>query len=226
MSRRLLRLVFLLGVSSFWGCSSTPEPVPRAVEPDVNPGLFSPALMKAEAPAEFSVLVETTKGAFTVRCNREWAPYGVDRFYNLVKAGYFEDVAFYRAIESYIVQFGTHGNPEVTQIWAEAKIRDDEPQLSNDRGTMSFAQEAPNSRTTQLFINLGDNAADLDSFGLAPICRVVEGMETLDSIYTGYGELQPKGDGPKPNLLQRLGNKYLRREFPEMDYIKDCKLIN
>jgi len=226
MSHRFLGWVFLFSLSAFWGCSSTTEPVPQVAEPEVNPGLLSPALMQEEAPAEFSVRFETTKGDFTVDCRREWAPYGVDRFYNLVRAGYFQDVAFYRAIENYIVQFGTHGNPEVTQVWSDARIRDDQPQLANDRGTLSFAQEAPNSRTTQLFINLADNSADLDQFGLAPICRVTDGIDVVDSIYTGYGELQPKGDGPKPNLLQRLGNKYLRREFPEMDYIKDCTIFD
>ena len=203
------------------GCSSS-EPVETAVEPEGHPGLYAPSLMKQSAPAAFSVRFETTKGELVVHCERDWAPNGVDRFYNLVEAGYFDDAAFYRAIPDYIVQFGTHGEPEVTQLWSEARIGDDPQQLSNERGAMSFAQEAPHSRTTQLFINLADNSADLDPFGLAPICRVVEGMETVDAIYTGYGELDPKGAGPKPNLLQRLGNKYLRREFPEMDYIKEA----
>jgi len=208
-------------------CSTAPEnTAPADEEFGPHPGLRSPALVQGQAPAVFSVRFETTKGDFTMECRREWAPRGVDRFFNLVQVGYFEEVAFYRVLEGYIVQFGTHGNPEVTQIWSAASIADDPVKIPNEQGTLTFAQEAPNSRTTQLFINLADNSSELDPYGLAPICRVIEGMDTVDSIYSGYGEMHPKGEGPRPNLLQKLGNKYLRRQFPEMDYIRQAVIVS
>jgi peptidyl-prolyl cis-trans isomerase A (cyclophilin A) len=181
--------------------------------------------VKEQAPPIFFVDFKTTKGDFQVECTREWAPLGVDRFYNLVKIGYFDDTAFYRALEDYIVQFGTHGDPKVTQIWSTSVIGDDPVLAPNNRGYLTFAQEAPNTRTTQLFINLTDNSQELDPYGLAPICLVNAGMDVVDSVFIGYGEMHPKGDGPRPNLLQKLGNKYLRREFPDMDYIITATVV-
>ena len=149
---------------------------------------------------------------------RAWAPRGADRFYNLVRGGYFTEVSFYRVLKGYIAQFGTHGNPEVNRLWGDTAIADDPVQQSNTREMIAFAQQAPNSRTTQMYINLQDNV-DLDESGLAPFGQVVEGMSIVDSLFSGYGELHPKGEGPRPNLLQNLGNKYLKRQFPDLDYI-------
>jgi len=205
-------------------CSDEDSPG-KPVREERHPGLTSPALVKETAPSVFAVQFESTKGTFLVECDREWAPNGVDRFYNLVKIGYLNDIAFYRALESYIVQFGTHSDPEVTQAWSVAYIGDDPVVMPNQRGYLTFAQDAPNTRTTQLFFNLTDNSEELDPYGLAPICTVTEGTEILDLIYTGYGEMHPEGEGPRPNLLQKLGNKYLKREFPEMDYILRTFLV-
>lgn len=180
--------------------------------------LLLPAVARQEAPAVFKVRFETTKGVFVVQSTRDWAPNGSDRLYNLVRVGYFNDVAFYRAVDKFIIQFGVYGDPEINALWSEAVIRDDPSGQPNRRGTIAFAQEGPNSRTTQLFVNLSDND-ELNDTGFVPVGEVIEGMDVVDSLYTGYGELHPKGQGPRPFLLGRLGNTYLKRQFPELDYI-------
>ncbi|UCF39209.1 MAG: peptidylprolyl isomerase [Acidobacteriota bacterium] len=195
----------------------------RANEP--APGLLIPALAREQAPESFRVEFQTTKGSFVIEAVREWAPNGVDRFYNLVKVGFFSDVAFYRVVEGFIAQFGVHGDPEINALWAEATFPDDGAGQSNLRGTVSFAQGGPNSRTTQLFVNLVDSPI-LDETGFVPIGRVIEGMENIDRIYAGYGEPGPKkGKGPIPTLLNKSGNSYLRKLFPEMDYIETAVLV-
>lgn len=190
---------------------------------ELNPALLIPSLAHERAPEEFSVKFETTQGPFFVKVVRAWAPKGVDRFFNLTKIGYFDDIAFYRAIEGFVVQFGISGDPEINQQWANARIKDDVAKASNQRGYVTFAMAGPDSRTTQLFINLRDNS-DLDSQGFAPIGRVLEGMEVIDSLYTGYGEMAPRGKGPKPQVFNRRGNAYLRRHFPELDYIESASI--
>jgi peptidyl-prolyl cis-trans isomerase A (cyclophilin A) len=213
----LLILVTIVAVSC--GVPDGNEPATIAVVEldEEHPALHAPALAREQAPEKFEVRFETTKGDFVVAVNRVWAPRGADRFYNLVRVGYFTEVAFYRVLDGYISQFGTHGDPEVNRLWADSRIGDDPVQESNLRGMIAFAQEAPNSRTTQLYINLKDNQ-DLDDSGLAPFGQVVEGMPIVDSLFSDYGELHPKGDGPRPNLLQNLGNKYLKRQFSDLDY--------
>lgn len=188
------------------------------------PELLLPAVARQEAPPVFKVRFETTKGAFVVQSTREWAPNGSDRLFNLVRVGYFNDVAFYRAVDKFIIQFGVYGDPEINALWSEAVIRDDPAGQPNRRGTIAFAQEGPNSRTTQLFVNLSDND-ELNDTGFVPIAEVVEGMDVVDSLYTGYGELHPKGEGPRPFLLGRLGNTYLERQFPELDYIRKASFV-
>ncbi len=216
----LLILLLASIVATSCGASDGNEAA-TASDPELeeeHPALYAPALAREEAPKQFRARFETTKGDFVVAVTRSWAPRGADRFYNLVRVGYFNEVSFYRVLEGYIAQFGTHGNPEVNRLWGDAAIGDDPVQESNLRGTIAFAQQAPNSRTTQMYINLRDNV-DLDDSGLAPFGQVVEGMPIIDSLYSGFGELHPKGDGPRPNLLQNLGNKYLKRQFPDLDYI-------
>jgi len=219
----LLLVWFSVGSCGTGDPSETPESGETATASELeseeeHPALYAPALAREEAPGIFIARFETTNGDFVVSVTRAWAPRGADRFYNLVRVGYFSKVSFYRVLDGYIAQFGTHGDPEVNRLWADTRIGDDPVEESNLRGMISFAQEAPDSRTTQMYINLKDNA-DLDESGLAPFGQVVEGMPIVDSLFSEYGELHPKGDGPRPNLLQNLGNKYLKRQFPDLDYV-------
>lgn len=188
--------------------------------------LLAPELATETAPEIFQVRFTTTKGDFTVEAHRQWAPNGVDRLYNLVKIGFFTDVAFFRVMKNFVVQFGMHGDPEVNAAWFEATIDDDDVKQSNTRGFVSFAdRRTPDSRTTQLFINLASMNSYLDEDGYAPVGRVIEGMDVVDSLYSGYGEGAPRGRGPNQALIQTQGNEYLRREFPELDYIRSAAIV-
>ena len=159
--------------------------------------------------------------------HRDWSPNGADRFYNLVKAGYFKDIAFFRAVAGFMVQFGIHGDPELNAIWRPATITDDPMgKASNERAMLTFAKTGmPNSRSVQFFINYTNNA-NLDRMGFTPIGKVIEGMDsTVDKINTEYGEGQPRGKGPEQGRLQMEGNAYLKAEFPRMDYIQSAELV-
>ncbi len=186
--------------------------------------LKNPAKAVETAPENFKVKFETTKGNFTLDITRAWSPLGADRFYNLVKAGFFTDVAFFRVIDGFMVQFGIHGTPEIAGIWRGARIKDDPVKQSNAKGYISYAMAGPNTRTTQFFINFGNNA-NLDGMGFSPFGKVTEGMGVVESIYSGYGEGAPSGMGPDQGLVQLQGNKYLKAEFPKMDYIKSAELL-
>ncbi|TXD39511.1 peptidylprolyl isomerase [Lujinxingia vulgaris] len=189
-----------------------------------NAALLHPDAANEEAPETFKINFGTTKGDFVVEVTREWAPRGADRLYNLVKIGYYDNIAFFRVIDGFMAQFGIHGDPRVNQIWRDARISDDEVKQSNERGYVSFATAGPNTRTTQLFINFGNNA-QLDSMGFAPVGRVVEGMDIVDSLYKGYGEGAPRGRGPDQGRLQAQGNAYLKAEFPELDYTTEVRIV-
>ena len=204
------------------------QPPMRASEmkkPDPTPApsagnLLDPSSLTAKAPDEFKVRVETTKGDFVIEAVRFWSPHGTDRFYNLVTSGYFTDVAFFRVLDGFVAQFGIHGDPDVNRAWNSANIQDDEVKQRNQRGTIVFAKTGmPNSRSTQFFLNFQDNFG-LDSQGFSPFGRVAEGMEVVDSLYSGYGEGGPQGRGPSQDKLQQEGNAYLKRDFPKLDYIK------
>lgn len=205
-----------------------PEPEPAgdegvaAVPPD-SP-LRNPALAKETAPATYRVKFETTKGEFIVNVTRDWAPGGADRFYNLVKIGFYDDVAFFRAIKGFMAQFGIHGDPSITRVWQKATFPDDPVTSSNTEGKVSFATRGANSRTTQVFINYGDNNG-LDGMGFAPFGEVVEGMDVVNSLHTGYGEGQPGGVGPAQNKINQEGNAYLRKSFPELDWTKKVSIV-
>jgi peptidyl-prolyl cis-trans isomerase A (cyclophilin A) len=189
-------------------------------EPTEGPGaLYDPARADLKAPGVFDVRFETTKGDVLLRVHRNWAPMGADRFYNLVKIGYFDDTAFFRVLPGFMAQFGISGDPEVNRIWRKSEIPDDSVRESNRRGYLSFATAGPNTRTTQVFINYGDNS-QLDGMGFAPIGRVVDGMNVVDSLFSGYGEGSPQGKGPNQGYIQARGNDYLRQFFPNLDYIK------
>jgi peptidyl-prolyl cis-trans isomerase A (cyclophilin A) len=182
--------------------------------------LRSPAGLTEQAPARFKANFDTSQGTFVVDVHRDWAPIGADRFYNLVKNGYFDDVRFFRVIPGFMAQFGIHGNPGVSAAWTSARIQDDPVKQSNKRGYVVFATAGPNTRTTQLFINFGDNSGSLDKQGFAPFGEVVSGMDVVDKLYSGYGEIY----GGKSNFeLSRFmsdGNAYLNKALPKLDYIK------
>lgn len=180
--------------------------------------LLHPSAAGEKAPASFTVKFKTSKGDFSVEVTRAWAPLGADRFYNLVKAGYFTDLAFFRVISGFMVQFGIHGDPAVSAKWRAASIADDPPAQSNLKGYITYAMAGPNTRTTQLFINYADNSR-LDSMGFAPFGKVTRGMEVVESIYSGYGEGAPSGMGPDQGRAQMEGNEYFRKDFPKLDYI-------
>jgi peptidyl-prolyl cis-trans isomerase A (cyclophilin A) len=195
-----------------------------AVKTADKPDLTAPAKLAEKAPDTFKARFETSKGSFTIEVTRSLAPNGADRFYNLVKSGYFTDVQFFRVIKGFMCQFGIHGTPEVSAAWREARITDDPIKGSNTRGTVTFAMAGPNTRTTQLFINFADNAR-LDSMGFPPFGKVVEGMEVVDKINGEYGEGFPQGRGPDQKLIQQRGNDYLKTGFPNLDYIKSAVIV-
>ncbi len=177
----------------------------------------APALNK-EAPAEFKVKLETSKGEIVLKVTREWAPKGADRFFNLVKAGYYDDTRFYRVVAKFVAQWGYHGDPKVSKAWREAKIDDDPVKKKNARGTVSFATGGPNTRTTQIFINLKDNE-DLDKKGFAPFAEVVEGMDVADKLHSGWGNT------PQQKKILEEGNAFLDKDYKELDRIKSAKLV-
>src|SRR6185295_8323617 len=172
-----------------------------------------------KAPAEFKAAFSTSQGDFVVKVTREWAPLGADRFYNLVRAGFYDDCRFFRVISKFMCQFGINGDPAVSALWRQAKIDDDPVKEGNKRGRITFATSGANTRTTQLFINYADNDR-LDALGFAAFGEVVEGMDVVDKLYAGYGEGGPRGNGPTQAKIQTEGNKYLKADFEKLDYIK------
>lgn len=196
----------------------------QAQDKNSNPGFDDPSKLTAKAPDTFKAEFDTTKGKFVVEVTRSLAPNGADRFYNLVRSGYFTDIAFFRVVPGFMCQFGISGDPKVAAKWREATIPDDPVKGSNTRGTITFATAGPNTRTTQLFINYGNNTS-LDSQGFAPFGKVIEGMDVVDKIYDKYGDGPPFGHGPSQGIIQTEGNAYLKKDFPEMDYIKSAKIL-
>jgi peptidyl-prolyl cis-trans isomerase A (cyclophilin A) len=178
---------------------------------------------EGQAPAQYTVELDTTKGAIVIDVHRDWAPHGADRFYELVQNGYFTDVAFFRVVSGFMAQVGISGDPALNTKWRAKRIPDDSVKASNTRGTVTFATSGPNSRTTQFFVNFGDNSR-LDGMGFAPFGKVKD-MAPVDALYDGYGEGAPRGRGPAQGQLQAEGNTYLRASFPKLDYIKSAKII-
>jgi peptidyl-prolyl cis-trans isomerase A (cyclophilin A) len=173
----------------------------------------------ASAPDTFHARFETNRGDFVVEVISEWAPNGADRFYALVRNGFYDGVRFFRAIDGFMVQFGLHGDPNVTEAWSGEQIMDDPVRETNRRGHVSFAMSGADTRTTQIFINLADNP-QLDGMGFSPIGRVIDGMDVVDQIHTGYGEGAPRGRGPDQTRIRAEGNAYLIRDFPELDFVE------
>lgn len=190
----------------------------HAVPAGPRPSLLNPTSLKVKAPAVFKAKFTTTAGDFVVEVHRDWAPLGADRFYNLIRYGYFTNAAFFRVVPGFVVQFGLSADPAVNKVWDAATIQDDPVVQSNKRGSLVFATAGPNTRTTQLFINYGDNAR-LDGMGFAPFGTVVDGMDVVDKIFPGYRE------SPRQNLITEQGDAYLKANFPHMDKIKLARIL-
>ena len=185
--------------------------------------LGNPSALTEQAPATYKARFDTSKGVFVIDVRREWAPLGADRFYNLVKNGFYDDNRFFRVISGFMVQFGINGNPQVSAPWRAAQFRDDPVKQSNKRGYITFATAGPNSRTTQVFINFGDNAR-LDGMGFASFGQVSSGMNVVDQLYADYGEGAPNGRGPNQGRIQGEGNAYLTRDFPNLDFVRKATI--
>lgn len=182
------------------------------------------AAMKA-GPPQYKVRMQTTKGDVVILVHRDWSPVGADHFYELTNKGFYNGDYFFRAIKNFIVQWGINGDPNTNKTWSEITIKDDPPRVSNKIGTVVFASAGPNSRTTQVFVNLGDNSASLDPQGFTPFGEVIQGMENVFNLYTGYGDGPPGGTGPSQENVAIDGNPYLEEHFPKLDYIKSAKVI-
>jgi peptidyl-prolyl cis-trans isomerase A (cyclophilin A) len=177
-------------------------------------------------PAQFKVRLQTTRGDVVILVHRDWSPLGADHFYELTQMRFYDNNAFFRALRGFVVQWGINGDPQVDKSWSEITIKDDPPKVSNKIGTVVFAKTGePNSRTTQLFINLGNNSAALDPQGFTPFGEVIEGMENVMKIYADYGEIAPSGTGPNPAAIADIGNPYLEEHFPKLDYVKTARVV-
>lgn len=187
------------------GCSKSPE---SAVAP----------IKDEKAPDLFKVNLDTSKGPVVIEVHRDWAPLGADRFYTLVKTGYLDNARFFRTIPNFMTQFGLAADPKVTARWNGSELSDEPVRQSNVRGMVTFAKAGPNTRTTQMFINIGNGNARLDKDGFAPFGRVISGIDNVDEFYNEYG------DSPVQSLITQQGNAYLEQAFPKLDYIKTARL--
>jgi peptidyl-prolyl cis-trans isomerase A (cyclophilin A) len=203
-------------------------PVHHAVaHTGTDPALLHPATLKATAPPVYEVTFNTTKGDFVITVTRAWAPNGADRFYNLVKHGYFTNVSFYRVVADFIVQFGLSPDPKINAAWSSANIKDDPVKQSNKAGTVTYAMGGPNTRNTQVFINFGDNGSQLDNIGFAPFGQVTSGMDVVKQLYGGYGEISDLGgSGPAQGRVGEGGKAYLDKNFPKLDSIKSATVTS
>jgi peptidyl-prolyl cis-trans isomerase A (cyclophilin A) len=215
----LLAATFLAGC--LWGEAQAPsqkQPAGKISPSGSRPSLLNPATLKAQAPDVYKVKFATAKGDFVVQVTRTWSPLGADRFYNLVKNGFYNGAAFFRIVPGFVVQFGLSPDPAVSKAWREAKIADDPVSQSNHRGYLSFATAGPGTRTTQVFINLVDNAR-LDSMGFSPFGQVIEGMDLIDKLNAEYGEQPDQG------RIEAEGRSYLEKSFPRLDIIKSAVIL-
>jgi peptidyl-prolyl cis-trans isomerase A (cyclophilin A) len=197
--------------------------VPAASLVGIGQTLRNPGTLREQAPATYKVMFETSGGDFVVEVTRDWAPLGADRFYNLVKHGFYDDARFFRVISNFMIQFGINGNQNLSALWRNAMIQDDSVKESNRRGYITYAMAGPNTRTTQVFINFRNNS-NLDSQGFAPFGKVTSGMDVVDKLYSGYGEGAPSGKGPAQGRIQTEGNAYLKKTFPKLDYIEQATI--
>jgi len=220
----VLGLALTLAAGTMAGCAT----IQRA---GAGPAAEPPLLLQPEhpdlnrlPPERFKVLFETTAGDFVVEVTTEWAPLGAARFYNLVHAGFYEEARFFRVIPGFMAQFGIHADPDISAAWRGERLTDDPVTQPNERGYVTFATGGPDTRTTQLFINYGDNTR-LDSQGFAPFGFVTGGMDTVERLYGEYGEGAPRGRGPQQGRIHAEGETYLAAEFPELDRILRATVV-
>jgi len=240
-----MKAFLLLGVLALTACAKNDEPVstsgssgggstagaattaaaPVTPKPSgplastLHPDLLDPSKFTAKAPDVFQAAFTSTAGDFVIEVHRDWAPNGADRFYNLVKSGFFDDTRFFRVMGGFMVQFGINGDPAVASKWKNANLQDEPVKQSNKPGFVTFAKTgAPNSRSTQIFINYGENA-NLDGMSFSPFGQVIKGMDAVKAIYKGYGETPDQG------AIQSQGNAYLDAKFPRLDGVKHAEIV-
>ena len=220
-------ILFSLAGALLLGCPKEEETETRSQGEETTAAseakMGEAAQQQDTVPGQYTVELDTTKGAIVIEVRRDWAPNGADRFYELVQNGYFTDVAFFRVVSGFMAQAGISGDPALNTAWREKRIPDDPVKASNMRGTVTFATSGPDSRTTQFFINFSDNSR-LDGMGFAPFGKVKD-MAPVDALYDGYGEGAPRGRGPSQGQMQTQGNAYLKASFPKLDYIKSARII-
>ncbi len=203
--------------------SGTAKTATTASAHSYDRALLRPALLKDKAPESYQVKFTTTKGDFTVTVTRAWAPLGADRFYNLAKHHFYDNASFFRVLPGFVAQFGLSAYPPVNAAWSKATIHDDPIKESNKKYYLTFATAGPNTRTTQVFINLADNPR-LDGMGFSAFGQVTEGMNVVDSLYGDYGEGAPSGGGPDQSQIEKQGKPYLDKGWPKLDSIKTTTL--
>jgi peptidyl-prolyl cis-trans isomerase A (cyclophilin A) len=219
MKQKTILIHIILALGLIAGCkgasaAATSKDNKKTEKEDVN----------GPSPSKYAVKLKTTKGDIIIDVERDWSPNGADRFYMLVKTGYYKDVAFFRVIDGFMAQTGISGDPKVNEKWRTAGIADDPVKQSNTRGMVTFAMSGrPNSRTTQFFINFKNNA-NLDAMRFAPFGKVRD-MKVVDTLYKGYGEGAPGGLGPSQPRVQKEGNVYLKKDFPKLDYIISAEIV-
>jgi len=225
--RRSLPRSVATGVSAAILALACSAKVPNAGDVRQRAALDNPAavLNAGTVPDTFDVVFETSQGDFRVRVHRDWAPIGVNRFYALVRNGFFDGQRFFRVRAGFIAQFGLHGDPRVIAAWKGQAMADDSARTSNRRGTLAYAFTTRNTRSTQIFINLADNSR-LDAEGFAPIGQIVQGVDVIDRLYAGYDESAGGGmRAGKQGAIEREGNVHLMRDFPRLDFIKRCRIV-
>jgi peptidyl-prolyl cis-trans isomerase A (cyclophilin A) len=205
-------ILIALTCTALAGCGGSTKSGP----PDV---LLHPAKLTAKAPQLFTATFKTTKGTFQIEAHRTWAPKAAARFYNLVKSGFYDGVIFFRVVPRFVVQFGISPYPKVSTAWQNATITDDLPTVRNTRGSVTFASAGPNTRTTQVFINLGNNT-NLDQSGFAPFGAVISGMDIVDKLYSGYADTPTQHQGE----MATQGNAWLNKNYPKLDSIKTARV--
>ena len=212
MTRRALAALSILALAPLGG-------PPASAQEKTAPLLdASSKAVNQTAPATYKAKFVTTHGVFVIEVHRDWAPLGADRFYNLVKNGFFDDTAFFRVVPNFVVQFGLSGDPKISSVWRDAKIKDDPVKQSNKRGFLTFATAGPNTRTTQVFISLKDNER-LDAMGFSAFGQVVKGMEVVDALYSQYG------DGIDQSQIQTVGNEFLKKNYPKLDKTTKATIV-
>jgi cyclophilin family peptidyl-prolyl cis-trans isomerase len=216
MRRRTLITFTLAGALFSCACSRPTSETNSAEGP-------SPGTHEEQGPDTYKVRFDTTKGPFVVTVTRAWAPLGADRFYTLVKSGFYDGARFFRVLPKFVVQFGIAGDPAANAKWHNANLVDDPVTQTNRRGTITYGTAGPNTRTTQVFINLADNAR-LDSKGFAPFGEVTDGMDAVDKFFSEYGEGPPLGGGPSQTRAEAEGTAYFERDFPKLDYVKKASI--